>query len=153
MREIKFRVWDTFYKKWIEVNAIDFDNEVIFVVGGVKMDFEKVEIMQFTGLFDNTKWEDLPQYEQQLFRISLGTQFGEEAKKKWKGKEIYEGDIIVLDCGDERIYVVEYIIDTNQSMCGFYLKRIIDSKIYSFGSFNVGIKVIGNKFENGELLK
>lgn len=73
--------------------------------------------------------------------------------KDIEGKEIYEGDIIRLDCGNEKKYIVEYITDEGEHRCGFFLRRIEDNEIYEFGSFNVGIKIIGNKFKNPKLLK
>ena len=126
MREIKFKLWNNKQKEMQGTKVTNFFS--LRCDGKVNFNSNMVTdkdmiLLQFTGLLDS------------------------------KGKEIYEGDIIRLDCGDERMYIVEYIINPNQSMCGFYLKRIIDSEVYSFGSFNVGIKVIGNIWENKELLK
>ena len=44
--------------------------------------------IQYTGLKDNTKWEDLTKEEKDEW-IKNGNTKGE-----WKGKEIYEGDIV-----------------------------------------------------------
>jgi len=44
--------------------------------------------MQYTGLKDSTKWEQLTELEQQDW-IKSG-----KTKEEWNGKEIYEGDIV-----------------------------------------------------------
>jgi len=45
--------------------------------------------MQFTGLHDSTKWEDLTEHEREQW-----TRQG-NMPSRWKGKEIYEGDIFL----------------------------------------------------------
>ncbi len=68
MREIKFRAWLKEGKKMVEVQNICFDTKDISYkedIGLIRCEeFENIELMQFTGLYD---------------------------KKK---KEIYEGDIV-----------------------------------------------------------
>jgi uncharacterized phage protein (TIGR01671 family) len=56
-----------------------------------------------------------------------------------EGKEIYEGDIIKMLDGTN--YEVKFHIESNELNCSGYM----------FSSF--GVKVIGNIFENPELLK
>jgi hypothetical protein len=43
---------------------------------------------QFTGLYDATKWEDLPEEERNRWTIDGNM------PSAWEGREIYEGDII-----------------------------------------------------------
>lgn len=74
-REIKFRIWDIENKEMLEVQELDF--EPTFYGGRIAIrpdqyndyfDTEDMILMQYTGLDDKN------------------------------GKEIYEGDIVLLDC-------------------------------------------------------
>lgn len=47
---------------------------------------------QFTGLYDNTKWEELTLDEQQLFLYPKLRR--RRTKEEWKGKRIYSGYIL-----------------------------------------------------------
>lgn len=57
---------------------------------------------QFTGMNDSTKWEQLTPYEKNVFYRQNRSEDGktikyqttEDVKHLWKGKEIYEGDLL-----------------------------------------------------------
>jgi uncharacterized phage protein (TIGR01671 family) len=136
MREIKFRAWDKIKNEMCMVTELGFDSDSNFEVWEAilsnrhasspctKNDTGNSYIMQYTGLKDKN------------------------------GKEIYEGDIV------QREYFV---------MCKeqeYKRGKIIGNSIISFtdGSFLCGdfplydtplsiLKVIGNIYENPELLK
>ncbi|MDD5589166.1 MAG: YopX family protein [Candidatus Nanoarchaeia archaeon] len=138
MREIKFRAWDTEKKKWInQTNKYPF-----WIIGETTVfdllkqysiqDFNNIEIMQYTGLKDNTKWEELSKKEQNDW-LSFSI------KEKWEGREIYENDII------KRGDTISAIIFEN----GCFTLQ----KGGSICDVVKPMKIIGNIYENPELMK
>ena len=140
-REIKFRVWDHNNKNWaLFANAIDIANGSVYEIG---MDWETVlhetTIQQYTGLKDKN---DL---------------------------EIYEGDIISFDEYPNIIFVVGWSVyeevgwslysNTPNAKPKYHeLEQIFNNielyEEYSMRYFDQGVyKVLGNIFENPELLK
>jgi uncharacterized phage protein (TIGR01671 family) len=123
MRELKFRVWDEKYNCWDKSSLLIYPNEEIKKQGRV--------IQWFTGLKDKY------------------------------GKEIYEGDIIELHTAAN-----DKAKDVKDNHCGLYeiywdrkykLKEIKSNWFFKVvdndcASFNI-LKVVGNVFENSELLK
>lgn len=77
--------------------------------------------------------------------------------KDKNGKEIYEGDIVKFDCGDQTPAEVVY------QEGSYFIKALDDGTLFydpeadkpcPFGWFNTyGLEVIGNIHENKELLK
>ena len=158
MREILFRA---FYKGDIEKGKPlmfiqkEIDNELFFVM---KEDEEfRYEffipfidndwiLQQWTGLYDNTKWEQLTEKEQKAFLIK-------HKKAEWIGKMIFEGDVIQFEEFSlfiNRKNIERQVIWNNE-------KALFDVKDTSFSLYNLmtvrKIKVIGNKFDNPELLE
>ena len=124
MRESKFRVWDEKYNCWDKSSLLIYPNEEIKKQGRI--------IQWFTGLKDKS------------------------------GKEIYEGDIIELHTAAN-----DKAKDVKDNHCGLYeiywdrcykLKTIKPNWFFipNFESpaadYNI-MKVVGNIFENKELLK
>lgn len=157
-REIKFRGWDKYDKKMIyDLCQVDSfwhyysysDNTGLHFgktgPNGVGEDFENKYIMQYTGLKDKN------------------------------GKEIYEGDIVKCRVNDNSIKGEEaYVLDKD----GFgleHIKKTVNYKIefwnsnYNYGYrvkngktnfmitqgtlLNIEAEVIGNIYENSELLE
>ena len=118
--------------------------------GCVERDVIPETVGQFTGMYDSTKWEELTSDEQALFLYPL--EGGTRSKDDWKGKKIFEGDI--LDTPD-RIVVVTWLDSNAQFDCDF-LKYAHDIEIENFkGIFPRDFykyKVIGDIFSNPELL-
>lgn len=149
-REIKFRAWDDVAKKMYYGEAKQFDDMLGFRFRHFAT--EKPFYMQFTGLHDATTWEELTEDERAAW-----TRAG-NMPSEWKGKEIYEGDII--DTFDYMgICVVHFI-----SGC-FVIEKSNDSALLGWPSIAQansrydtlcrgarGYKVVGNIHINPELL-
>jgi uncharacterized phage protein (TIGR01671 family) len=128
-REIKFRVWDLQYKHWICVEKFLGEG-----YGNIN-DEEDVVIQQFTGLKDGN------------------------------GKDVYEGDIVKTihddNNGINQNYTGEVIysevLGSHKIKCGnLWLPIIIvkfDENELPSGILSVIDKVIGNIFENPDLIK
>ena len=124
MREIKFRAWLKEHKTMVNVAEIDINHQLIYHYG-----FD-----DFEGNFENFNSIELLQYT--------------DLKDK-NGKEIYEGDILFESFG-ERYYKV---IFENGS---FRAEAEGDFDEYSFDLIDIvaqGCEIIGNIYENPELLK
>ena len=125
-REIKFRAWLKEEKKIVNVETIDFTDksiqyleksEIINAYLLRRVSFDDVELMQYTGIKDKN------------------------------GKEVYEGDIVILnDAEEENRCVVKY-------KYGSYI--LIDGDLREDLS-NVEdkfLEVVGNVYEDKNLLE
>ena len=135
MREIKFRIWNKVKKDMIYLLKADtsITEGAHFAIvfeernhSGEVYPIEDLEVLQFTGLHDNN------------------------------GKEIYEGDYIKLHGGLR----LEYYPDNGAviyNISSFVMKAKNDSDVFQHFSLNYSdgteIEVIGNIYENPELLK
>ena len=125
MREIKFRAWDREKKKMYEVENICFYGHKSVTLQYnpvIKKAIEDIEIMQCTGMKDST------------------------------GKEIYEGDIVVVgqDTGNK---YDRYIMTFNDDSHSYLAKQ--QGTLGSYigpGYWNDKLMVIGNCWDNPELL-
>lgn len=146
-REIKFRVWDKYKKQMYPISSIDYDifsQEIRIIAIGhkngmctsynknhnsEKCDITALELMQYTGLHDKN------------------------------GKEIYEGDIVLLDCYyyEEPAFDGEFKI-IYDDINGMWLLVDLENKDrgFTFGEirscYKAEFEVIGNVFEKGILL-
>lgn len=169
MREIKFRAWD---KKTRFMRFIDCllpkklrKGQSIHTVG--LMNNTPIDIiMQYTGLKDNTKFKDLTREEQIKFMRENKYPTAQEAEKHWVGKEIYEGDIVKcwfkkhkdIPFGYDyhfNLLVVEYNKEETRFEPSYYLNknRWTMHKADILCTKKVQVEVIGNIYENPELLK
>lgn len=135
VREIKFRAWDKGNKKMIEyVDRLTFGPNRLspkFSVGNDICEEKNIILMQYTGLKDKN------------------------------GREIYEGDILGVPNPTMR-YEVKFgcfnnkeDFDNIQCGVGFYLEDSMGSSSIQSLQFNENttLEVIGNIYENPELLK
>ena len=135
-REIKFRIWDVENKEMLKVQELDF--EPTFYGGRIAIrpdqyndyfDTEDMILMQYTGLHDKNE------------------------------KEIYEGDIVLLDCYnyEEPAFDGEFKV-IYDDINGMWLLIDLENKDrdFTFGEirsyYKAEIEVIGNIYDNPELL-
>ena len=108
---------------------------------------------QFTGLYDSTKWEALTDGEKMDFYkhhyigedgMSVRFQDVDDVKHLWKGKKIFEGDIL-----SENGYL--FVVVWNQPWAEFRLQH--DGYKYPEWNRGVQMEIVGNIHDNPELLK
>ncbi|HCX3019670.1 TPA: hypothetical protein O0Y84_000644 [Staphylococcus aureus] len=122
---LKFKAWDKDKKVMSIIDEIDFNSGYILISAGYKS-FDEVKVLQYTGLKDKNN------------------------------TEIYDGDIAEFKYPhDKRFKEIGIITHSAEKAC-FVIKMIRDTvqefELYR-GVANSYLKVIGNKFENPELLE
>ena len=121
MREIKFRAWDKENKKMMKVSSLSSENKEIAVRENGTYHFfrmQNLELMQYTGLKDKS------------------------------GKEIYEGDIVLVKPGGVSTWY-KTVVEFKE---GALIASLINGENH-FYIFNPGFdsndfEVIGNVYEN-----
>ena len=140
MREIKFRAWDKWQKKIVSVDGALFDipshlpsNWRVFLIP-----------LQYTGLKDATKWEQLKPEEQEAW-LAKG-----KSKEGWNGKEIYEGDILAPEPNAYNRHEVVFEYGAFQLVLATGSRQTLKD-----ASWNGKVQevIIGNIYDNPELME
>lgn len=125
MREIKFRAWDRKFKKWTSYSIDD----------GLLMFYNDHEEC----------WETDQEGERFILCQYTGL-------KNFNGKEIYEGDIVRAVGYSDWIGVAKYF-DKNPAFVFEAIDKNYRGSRYSMTQFERYVKILGNIYENPELLK
>lgn len=89
--QLKFRAWDKRHKKMFCEFWFGTEEFCAFGINKTLRKYQEDpnwEVMQFSGLHDTTKWEELTEKERAQWTKTGNFPSG------WKGREIYEGDIV-----------------------------------------------------------
>ena len=135
-REIKFRAWDKKKNQMCWVGKLETLREDIY-------DIETIEVYDWNGERD---WYEIDAPEFILMQFT--------GLKDKNGKEIYEGDILMIEKYSDKPQVIEWGEQFFESFYGMTGWKIKDSINYGFDSIEAKkSEVIGNIFESPELLK
>lgn len=133
----EFRAWDKEEEIMIYFEFGFIDNYLQADLINVR---ENIVLMQWTGILDDTHWEELEEKERESFLLAGNL------PKNWKGKKIFEDDIIIVQG-------IKYHVFWAQSECCWMLeKKINDVRDFQELTIDYHKKVIGNIRENKELL-
>lgn len=125
MREIKFRAWDKELKNWADY-AIAYD--------------------RLSFLDENTGWWKTDK-EGERFTLCQYT-----GLKDKNDREIYEGDIVKAVVFSKWIGVAKYS-DKNQAFVFECIDKNYRGNIVFMSQFDQGFKILGNIYENPEMLE
>lgn len=124
MREIKFRAWDKEHKEWVKYSITD--NIPIFC-------------------HNTSRWRTDKEGE----RFTLCQYTG---LKDNNDREIYEGDIVRAVVFSKWIGVAKYS-DKNQAFVFECIDKNYRGNIVFMSQFDQGFKILGNIYENPEMLE
>lgn len=121
----------------------DAHYELLSYSDKLKLEYFSSEIIpetlgQFTGVYDKTEWSSLSKAEQKKWRKHYN-------KEDWKGKPIFEGDIV-------KSGFYTYVVYYSNNHAAFLLREPGEEILARHISTH-NLKVIGNRFDNPDLLE
>lgn len=160
MNRLKFRIWDKQNKKWLEnSNSLNcYSNWTICPFTGNLVDYVGAIDGDHGDTFTSSPADEYYLEELKIIKEPRYVVQQYIGLKDSKGVEIYEGDVVTFRPKSSKgpFYVVRY--DSEYSM---YVAKEYDQFTYSDEEtdlpihlgFEQNIRVIGNVFENPELIK
>lgn len=143
MRQIKFRAWTTRDKCW--VGGFSIHNS------GLYSDLINARLEKPQNIcVADAHWQTLKEIDEQKDRIIIMQFTGLQDDT---GKDIFENDIISVETDDKEKQVgyISYMEETTEYVVDYWKKGQKKSKGDSLSVLR-NVKVIGNTFENPELL-
>ena len=135
MSKVKFKIWDKTRNKWLTSNCGEFlltqEGNAVFHMNGdnpLEALIEQIdyEVLLYTGLKDRN------------------------------AKEIYEGYIVECKCGNTGKTILRQVEYIGVSFCtknGSFYNQKTKQREYSYVPLKPYVKVVGNIYENPELLE
>lgn len=121
---------------------------------GENIEVEKETVCQYTGLNDSTTWDELSENEKGKFLSEWNHKENRQnIKEDWNGRKIFENDIVSAPFLNKfRQYENEVgVVKWGKGIFSFlHVKEEYGRHILGYVS---NIRVIGNIFDNAELLK
>lgn len=185
-REILFKAKRKDNGEWVEgqyayiTNPLTEDGKPIkhLICNGTNIFNDLIDpdtLCQFTGLHDNTKWEELTKAEKESFLSGWNYKKGRKNKvEDWEGKKIWENDILIGHGNDRDLSKVSfgkfYVIDVEtlnrvDEVIGWHTEVIETDALSKCEPFCLPMpltdfyiersefEAFGNIFDNPELLE
>ena len=146
-------------------NGFDYDTAIWERESKLVTEVIPETVGQFTGLYDNTKWYDLTEAEKKEFYHSVYSEDGitikyptvESVEYLWKGKKIFEGDILYYPHILNFKLVTGVVVFEKDDFCfSLDIKKERDNTLFIQPLMYLSLydcKKIGNIHDNPELLE
>lgn len=165
-------------KRWVEGDLLHTKYDNIVLIRDFEGQLFRCDgntVCQFTGLHDNTKWEELTKAEKESFLSGWNYKKGRKNKvEDWEGKKIWENDILIGHGNDRDLSKVLfgkfYVIDVEtlnrvDEVIGWHTEVIETDALSKCEPFCLPMpltdfyiersefEAFGNIFDNPELLE
>ena len=145
----KFRAFLKDTNQIVDVESIFFEIGAVILTNDEFYQFEDIILMQFTGLHDSTKFEDLSEEEQEEWLESGKT------ANEWQGREVFEGDIININTTFRNPMTGSGTLTLNKNFEVIFVNGMftIEGSSMGIGKDLKYITVVGDVYKNPELLE
>ena len=137
----KFKAFLKDTNQVLDVEIIFFELGIVKLTNNEFYELEDIILMQFTGLHDSTKFEDLSEEEQEEW-LETG-----KTADEWQGREVFEGDILTSQDGTDGL-ISRFIVKRDEFYTGF-----TPMNREGCGFNRTMCEVIGNVLQHPELFE